>query len=251
MASTKIKVLDTSKYKDLITGSWTDSSNGRGSWTVDGTDIKGYYKPSGKGNSADLYLDINHSGDIDAGDKKVGFAATANIRTGGSGTWNWSSKAKLGNYFGKQGQVAGLFTISDNSFLKSGSKWDAVLGYLDTSKYKDVISGTWAESGGWDLGYGSWNVNGKNIKGFYSPSGKGNSANLFLDSNNNNKLDSNDKKVGFAATSNILPGDRGAWNWSSKAKLGDYFASNGRDAGQFAFTDKSFLSSLYAAQAIT
>ena len=115
------KTLDTSQYKDIITGAWNSTSLdwNFGSWTVNGTDVQGLYKPSRKGNSVDLYLDINKNGIVDSTDKKIGFAATANIDTGGSGTWNWSSKAKLGDYFGSDGQDAGQFAFSDKKFLNS------------------------------------------------------------------------------------------------------------------------------------
>ena len=237
----KNTTLDTTKYQDVITGTWADSSNNNGSWTVNGTDIQGLYKPSRKGNSVDLYLDINKNGMVDSIDKKIGFAATANIDTGGSGTWNWSSKAKLGDYFGSNGQDAGQFAISDKNFLKPGTKWDSVMGYLDTSKYQDVITGTWADS---SSNNGSWTVNGTDAQGLYKPSRKGNSVDLYLDINKNGIVDSIDKKIGFAATANIDTGGSGTWNWSSKAKLGDYFGSNGQDAGQFAISDKNFLNSL-------
>jgi hypothetical protein len=111
--------LDTSKYQDVIAGTWSDTISNNGSWTVDGTNVQGLYKPSNKGNSVDLYLDINKNGLVDSLDKKIGFAATANIDTGGSGTWNWSSKAKLGDYFGSSGQDAGQLAITDKNFLNS------------------------------------------------------------------------------------------------------------------------------------
>jgi len=237
--------LDTSKYQDVITGTWTDSTpnGGYGSWTVDGSNVKGLYKPSKKGNSVDLYTDINKNGLIDPTDKLVGLAATTNVSTGGSGTWNWSAKGKLGDYFGSNGQDAGNFAFTDKTFLKPGTKWDSVFGYLDTSKYQDVVTGTWADST-LSGGYGSWTVDGSNVRGLYKPSKKGNSVQLYTDINKDGSIDAGDKLVGLAATANVFTGGSGTWNWSGKGKLGDYFGSNGQDAGSFAISDRNFVKNL-------
>ena len=118
--------LDTTKFKDVIRGTWKDSTSGKGSWSIDGTTIKGLFQPSSTANSVDLYLDIDKNGSITSIDKKVGFATVAAVSTGGQGTWNWSTSAKTGDYFGSNGQDAGLISINDTSFLDPASKWDAV-----------------------------------------------------------------------------------------------------------------------------
>ncbi|MEY3757324.1 MAG: hypothetical protein RLZZ263_478, partial [Cyanobacteriota bacterium] len=55
--------------------------------------------------------------------------------------WNWSTNAKIGDYFGSAGQDAGLFSLSDTSFLQPGTKWDAV-GNFSTTTAKDTLTGT-------------------------------------------------------------------------------------------------------------
>lgn len=115
-----LPTLDTSKYKDVITGKWQNSPNsGNGSWTVDDQTIKGFYVRQGGNNQFKLYFDSNNNGRLDKEDMHVGFANRAVQITDNNGTWNWSSTAKTGDYFGSNGQDAGNITFVNNIFLKS------------------------------------------------------------------------------------------------------------------------------------
>ena len=124
------------------------------------------------------------------------------------------------------------------------SKSRSVFGRLDVKKararFNDVVTGYWedvSEEGG------TWNVDGKpEIQGYFFKNEELGRANLYIDSNNNETPDDLDRYVGFAQVATSSTGGFGRWNWSSGAGIGDYFTSQGLDAGRITITDTSFLS---------
>lgn len=252
--------LDVSRFTDVISGIWSDDAQvpGSGSWRIDGRpDIVGLFKASSSsssssnasanasanGRSADLYLDVNRNGSVDALDQKVGSGQIhPDAVTGGSGTWNWSARAKSGDIFTNAGHDAGRFTLTDTKFLAPGVKWDAVLGSLDTSRFRDVVTGTWSDTE--DQSLKLLTVNGKSINLLARINGDSSTASILLDANGNKQIDSNEKKVG-TVTVGMDPGNQGGtWSWSSTARIGDIFNGSGFDVGSLRLTDRAFLNSL-------
>ena len=106
---------------DIITGTWQDTTDTSGSWSVDNRqDIVGYYsKESRWANFANLYVEKDETPGLSSGDLYVGYAQAA-VTTVGYGEWNWSKGARVGDYFsgtGSQREDAGRTFISDTSFL--------------------------------------------------------------------------------------------------------------------------------------
>lgn len=111
------------------------------------------------------------------------------------------------------------------------------LGSLNTKLYRDVVKGTWQDS---KSGSGSFTINGSTAKGLYRQSGSRiNSVDLFHDKNKNGRIDRTDPIIGYATTAITSTGGRGTWTWSATANMGDYFASNGSDAGLFYITNET------------
>ena len=109
------------KFKDVVTGQWSDTSYVDGSWSVNGKpEVIGYFnKESQSSNFANLYVEKDGIAGLSPGDLYVGYAQGA-VSTVGYGEWNWSSGAKMGDYFsgtGTQKVDAGRFFLSDTSFL--------------------------------------------------------------------------------------------------------------------------------------
>ena len=109
------------KFKDVVTGQWSDTSYVDGSWSVNGKpEVIGYFnKESQSSNFANLYVEKDGIAGLSPGDLYVGYAQAA-VSTVGYGEWNWSSGAKMGDYFsgtGTQKVDAGRLFLSDTSFL--------------------------------------------------------------------------------------------------------------------------------------
>ena len=138
--------LDTSKYKDVVKGSWKETGSGKGEWGVEGGQVKGLYQAGSSANTVDLYLDLDKNGSITTVDKKVGTATLGASTTGGQGGWNWSESAKAGDFFGSTGQDVGSLSLTDATFLQPGVKWDAVYSStsytLATGLQQLVLTGT-------------------------------------------------------------------------------------------------------------
>ncbi len=100
------------KYKDVITGTWSDTSYDGGVWSTDGPDVKnGLFLKDGSG-YANLFIDDNNNGFVDDADRKIGYAQVAPMSTGGYGKWNWSYGADIGDYFTSTGSDAGKFYVA-------------------------------------------------------------------------------------------------------------------------------------------
>ena len=108
-------------YHDVVTGHWADTSPEGGTWMVDQkAELQGYFfKQGSNSNFADLYVEKDGVQGFSTGDLYVGYAQCA-VSTIGSGDWNWSTGAQVGDYFSGSGssrQDAGRFFISNPSFL--------------------------------------------------------------------------------------------------------------------------------------
>ena len=118
--------------------------------------------------------------------------------------------------------------------MAKSKKTKAVYGSLNikkaTKKYKDVVTGVWADTS--DYG-GTWSTDSADVKnGLYVKDGLG-YANLYIDDNNNGVADEADRKIGYAQVASVSTGGHGTWNWSYGCDIGDYFTSSGSDAGKF------------------
>jgi len=115
--------------------------------------------------------------------------------------------------------------------------------FLDLSKYKGVLTGTWADTTGTGGGYGKWTLDGTDFQGLYKPSNDGNSIDTFTDLNKDGILDSDDTHVGTATFASSSTSGRGTWAWNVTEGYGDYFNSNGQDVGNIVLNNLSFLKS--------
>lgn len=123
--------------------------------------------------------------------------------------------------------------------MKTKSK--AVYGRLNIAKanrlYGDVVTGIWE-----DTSYegGSWSSDdGEVDNGLFKKKEGTNIADLYLDINYSGVVDDGDMLVGYAQVAPMDTGGYGRWSWSYGAGIGDYFTSNGQDAGKFFLADPS------------
>lgn len=191
--------LNTSKFKDIVTGTWADSSPRSGFWTVDNSGIRGLFRPDRTRRSTELWLDINRNGRLDRKDRLVGLATTGD-NTGGRGTWNWSTTAGRGDYFSRDGQDAGDVKLKDTSFLK----------LLPTNKESTsrAIQGTWKTiiQNRPDIAIETNPQNQKSALYFgIASSGAGRTINYngYKDSNRNGTYDRADQFVGIGTVTSL------------------------------------------------
>lgn len=227
--------LNTKKYNDVIRGTWIDGRAGIGSFTFTGSSSRGLYKASrSRKDSVDLFHDKNKNGRIDRSDPIIGYATSAIKSTGGSGTWTWSSKANIGDYFAKDGSDAGLFRITNSKEWK-GMSSNSKASNNSKSVNVDVVTGTWTVVGAGPNLTINATLNRSNYT-YHARAIGGNGVNIryniFRDTNKNNSYDNSDKKVGQILVTSFAAAYFGTFKYSAGSGFG--FTSNNNQPASFA-----------------
>jgi len=217
-------------------GSFTADGAGSGAWSTEGG-IKGHYDTVSANVNADGSITfvqriIQDNGSVFG--LNYGTLLASSVETSkGAYTGTWQVDDNNGRLLFKN--------YRNGSLIGEGSFASQTFGYIG-SNFADTIKGTWKTT---SEGRGNWQILNTSILGFYKPGFSEYTTDLYIDSNNNSKLDSQDKQVGMAVASIGTYDLTGTWSYSPTANLGDYFNAKGEDAGLVVLTDTSFLPSSY------